>query len=177
MCPVCGARQFLGFRNLMTVRKHMKAINLTDSDLSTFHALCKRAKEDRDNLFDTVYFACKKHLDVPGELYDIDDLYAKEIKFILNLIAVGLVTNKYEYDEWRRSISFLLATSKDPIMKITCQETDAGNIYTIHDNLGTTTITTDHTNHVRKWNSKTRSGIHLFGDHVEVNDNDNDKEA
>ena len=36
MCPVCGARQFLGFRNLMTVRKHMKAINLTDSDLSTF---------------------------------------------------------------------------------------------------------------------------------------------
>lgn len=185
MCPVCGARQFLGFRNLVTVKKHMKAINLTDSDLSTFHALCKRAKEDRDNLFDVVYFACKKHLDVPGELYDIDSGYAKEIKFILNLVSANLVTRKREYEKWRSSFSFVMAMAAPSVtpsiekglpMKMTHKETEDGITYTISNEFETISFNTDQNNNVKTWVGKFAGDVIIWGSREMIND-DNDKEA
>ena len=172
MCPVCGARQFLGFRNIATVRKHMKAINLTDSDLSTFHALCKRAKEDRDNLFDAIYFACKKRLDVPRELYDIDGAYTKEIKFILSLISANLVTSKYEYEKYRSSFSFVMAMAVPSVipgiekglpMKMTHKETEDGITYTISNEFETMSFNTDQNNNVKTWVGKFDGDVRIWG--------------
>lgn len=185
MCPVCGARQFLGFRNRVTVRKHMKAISLTDSDLSTFHALCKRAKEDRDNLFDVIYFACKKQLDVPRELYDIDGAYTKEIKFILSLISANLVNSKWEYEKWRGSFSFVMAMAVPSVMpgiekglpmKMTHKETEDGITYTISNEFETIFFNVDHNNHVKTWVGKFTGDVRMWGS-LGVDDDDNDKEA
>ena len=185
MCPVCGARQFLGFRNIATVRKHMKAINLTDSDLSTFHALCKRAKEDRDNLFDAIYFACKKRLDVPRELYDIDGAYTKEIKFILSLISANLVTSKYEYEKYRSSFSFVMAMAVPSVipgiekglpMKMTHKETEDGITYTISNEFETMSFNTDQNNNVKTWVGKFDGDVRIWGS-LGVDNDDNDKEA